>query len=156
MAHDLRIHLDSDLRDPRIATFLEEHLTDMRRVSPAESVHALDLDDLRQPHIRFWTGWLGDALVATAALKHLDDRHAELKPMRTTPVLRGQGIAARMLAHTMADAHELGYARLSLETGSQPFFAPARALYAKHGFENCKAFDAYVRDPNSHFMTRLL
>ena len=32
-----------DLRDPRVALFLEEHLADMRRVSPPECVHALDL-----------------------------------------------------------------------------------------------------------------
>ena len=91
---DLRIQLDAELRDPRIAAFLEEHLADMRRASPPESVHALDLGALRQPGIRFWTAWLGETLVATAALKHLDQQHAELKSMRTTAALRGQRIAA--------------------------------------------------------------
>ncbi len=153
---DLRIQLDAELRDPRIAAFLEEHLADMRRASPPESVHALDLGALRQPGIRFWTAWLGETLVATAALKHLDQQHAELKSMRTTAALRGQGIAARMLAHVMAEARALGHARLSLETGSQPFFAPARALYARHGFQACGPFGDYAADPNSHFMTRAL
>ena len=156
MAHDLRIQLDTELRDPRIATFLEEHLADMRRVSPPESVHALDLTALRQPGIRFWTAWRGDALVGTAALKHLDAQHAELKSMRTTAALRGQGIAAQMLAHAITEARALGHVRLSLETGSQPFFEPARALYAKHGFEDCGHFGAYRTDPHSHFMTRTL
>ena len=156
MAHDLHITLDESLSDPRIAVFLEEHLADMRRVSPPESVHALDLDALRKPGIRFWTAWLGDALVATAALKRWDDEHAELKSMRTTAALRGQGIAARMLAHTIAKARTLGHARMSLETGSQPFFAPARALYAKHGFEECGPFGSYKLDPHSYFMTRTL
>jgi len=153
---DLRIDLDGRLSDPRIAVFLEGHMADMRRVSPPESVHALGLEALRRPGIRFWTGWLCDALVATAALKHLDAQHAELKSMRTTAALRGQGIAARMLAHAMAEARALGHARLSLETGSQPFFAPARALYVKHGFEDCGPFGAYEPDPHSYFMTRLL
>ncbi|MFT4195687.1 GNAT family N-acetyltransferase [Ottowia sp.] len=152
----LRIHLDGELRDPRIAVFLEEHLADMRRVSPPESVHALDLGALRQPGIRFWTAWLGETLVATAALKHLDQQHTELKSMRTAAALRGRGIAARMLAHVMAEARALGHARLSLETGSQPFFAPARALYARHGFQACGPFGDYAADPSSHFMTRML
>ena len=159
MALDLRIRLD-DLQDPRIAAFLEEHLVDMRRVSPPESVHALDLNGLRRPDIRFWTGWTdaptGEALVATAALKRLDAGHAELKSMRTASSLRGQGIAGRMLAHVIAQARALGHARLSLETGSQPFFAPAHALYEKHGFQACAPFGAYTDDPNSRFMTRVL
>lgn len=159
MAADLRIRLDN-LQDPRIAAFLEEHLVDMRRVSPPESVHALDLDGLRRPDIRFWTGWVdaptGEALVATAALKRLDGGHAELKSMRTAGSRRGQGIAGRMLTHVIAQAQALGYARLSLETGSQPFFAPAHALYEKHGFQACAPFGAYTDDPNSRFMTRVL
>ena len=159
MATSLRIRLD-DLQDPRIAAFLEEHLTDMRRVSPPESVHALDLDGLRHPDIRFWTAWIdlpaGESLVGTAALKRLDDGHAELKSMRTAASVRGQGIAGRMLAYVVAEARALGYAQLSLETGTQPFFAPAHALYEKHGFEACGPFGTYIDDPNSRFMTRML
>lgn len=156
----LRIRRD-DLADPHIAAFLQEHLADMHRISPPESVHALDLDGLRRPEIRFWSAWLdqpdgGDRLAGTVALKRLDAGHAELKSMRTAADLRGQGIAARMLAHALAEARAAGHARVSLETGSQPFFAPARALYARHGFEDCAPFGSYGPDPASHFMTRLL
>lgn len=159
MAVDLRIRLD-DLRDPRIAAFLEEHLADMRRVSPPESVHALDLAGLRRPEIRFWSAWTADAagevLVGTVALKRLDDRHVELKSMRTAEHVRGRGIATQLLAHALAEACAAGHARMSLETGSQPFFAPARALYARHGFEVCDPFSDYERDPASCFMTTSL
>ena len=155
----LEIRLD-DLRDARIAEFLEEHLADMRRVSPPESVHALDLEGLRQPEIRFWSAWTegsgGVSLAATAALKRLSDSHAELKSMRTATVLRGQGVAAQLLIHVLAQARAQGHTRMSLETGSQPFFEPARALYARHGFEPCAPFGDYQPDPASHFMTRRL
>lgn len=158
----LQIRLD-DLRDPRIAAFLEAHLADMRRVSPPESVHALDLDGLQQPTIRFWSAWLPDAaahdgwqLAGTAALKRLDEGHAELKSMRTSVALRGQGIARLLLEHVVMQARDLGCTRLSLETGSQPFFEPARQLYARHGFETCAPFGSYGPDPASHFMTRSL
>jgi putative acetyltransferase len=159
MAVALHIRLD-DLRDPRIAAFLEEHLADMRRVSPPESVHALDLEGLRRPEIRFWSAWTdeaaGEVLAGTVALKRLDDGHAELKSMRTVEHLRGQGVAARLLAHALAEARAAGHTRMSLETGSQPFFAPARALYGRHGFEACAPFCDYTDDPASHFMTRML
>ncbi|RYF61379.1 MAG: N-acetyltransferase [Comamonadaceae bacterium] len=156
----LEIRLD-DLRDARVAEFLEEHLADMRRVSPPGSVHALDLAGLRRPETRFWSAWINgpegvERLAGTAALKRLDDSHAELKSMRTADALRGQGIAARMLTHVLAQACAQGHTRISLETGSQPFFEPARVLYARHGFEPCDPFGAYSSDPASHFMTRLL
>ena len=44
--------------------------------------------------------------------------------------------------------------RVSLETGSWDYFAPARALYAGEGFVECGAFGEYREDPNSVFMTR--
>src|SRR5207302_863441 len=56
-----RIRVD-DLRGPEIVALLEEHLRDMYRVSPPESVHALDLDGLRQPEVTFWTLWDDTAL----------------------------------------------------------------------------------------------
>lgn len=140
--------------DARVAQFLQDHLAEMRRVSPPESVHALDLDALRRPELRLWAGWRGEQLVATAALKRLDAEHAELKSMRTDAALRGQGIGRQMLEHVLREARAAGHQRLSLETGSQPFFAPARALYARHGFEDCGPFGAYRPDPHSRFMTR--
>lgn len=159
---ELAIRLDP-LHDPRIAAFLQEHLADMHRVTPPESVHALDLAALRQPGIQFWTAWTtppdAEALVATAALKRLDAEHAEhaeLKSMRTTAALRGRGIAARMLAHVIAQARAQGFSRLSLETGTQPYFRSARMLYAKCGFAECAPFDTYQADPYSFFMSMRL
>lgn len=140
---ELTIRLD-DLADPRIAAFLDEHLADMRRTSPPESVHALDLEKLRQPDVRCWTVWLshgaGDVLVGIGAIKRLSDAHAEVKSMRTGAGFRGGGIASRLLLHMIGDAKARGFRRLSLETGSQTFFAPAWALYQRHGFSGLRAF----------------
>lgn len=149
------IRLD-DLRDPRIAAFLEEHLRDMRAVSPPESKHALDLAGLRRPEIRFWSAWQGDTLLGCVALKRLDAAHGELKSMRVAPQARRQGLARLLLLHVLEQARAAGLARISLETGSMAFFAPARALYAAHGFVQCMPFADYREDPNSVFMTRAL
>ena len=158
----LHIRLD-DLSDPRIEVFMEEHLRDMRATSPPESVHALDMARLRQPEIRFWTAWLPDAtqpapgrLVGTGALKHLDDGHAELKSMRTAATVRGQGVGRAVLEHILGQAVDLGYQRISLETGSQPFFEPAHQLYLRYGFAGCAPFGSYGPDPHSRYMSRAL
>lgn len=153
----LQIRLD-DLSDPRIEAFMQEHLQDMYAVSPPESVHALDMDQLRQPDIAFWSAWLpgadGSTLVGTGALKRLDAEHAELKSMRTSARHRGQGIARQVLAHLLQEARTRGFCRVSLETGPQPFFEPARQLYFQHDFVECGPFADYGPDPYSFFMTR--
>ncbi len=158
----LHIRLD-DLSDRRIAQFLEEHLQDMRATSPPESVHALDRSELRDPSVHFWSAWLpaesgalDGTLVGTAAIKRLDADHAELKSMRTSAAFRGQGIAKQVLLHVLKQARALGLRRLSLETGTQPFFAPAHKLYLAHGFEPCGPFGSYTLDPHSRFLTMAL
>lgn len=152
---ELRI-LPDDLRGPAIAEFLAEHLAEMRAVSPPESKHALDLDGLRAPGVTFWSVYDGPALVACGALKELDPHHGEIKSMRTARTCRGRGVASALLAHVVAAARGRGYRRLSLETGSMAFFAPARALYEKFGFRPCAPFAQYSEDPNSVFMTLAL
>jgi putative acetyltransferase len=152
---NVQIRLD-DLSDPRIAALLEEHLQDMRRISPPESVHALDLERLKKPEILFWSAWDESALAGCGALKRLDAEHAELKSMRTSNVYRRKGIGKLILEHIMSEARRLGYRRMSLETGSMPFFAPAHSLYASYGFVRCTPFADYKEDPYSICMTRNL
>jgi putative acetyltransferase len=149
----LRIVVDN-LEGPEIIALLQEHLAEMRSVSPPESVHALDLPGLRKPEITFWTLWLGSELAGCGALKELSRDHGEIKSMRTVHRHKRKGIAASMVRHILEEAARRGYRRLSLETGSQPHFGPARALYASFGFQPCGPFGAYIEDPNSVFMHR--
>jgi putative acetyltransferase len=147
----MKIRID-DLSGKEIAGFLDEHIKDMKSVSPPESKHALDLEGLRKPDITFWTVWDKGELIGCGAIKELDGAHAEIKSMRTTAPCRGKGVASKLLDHILKEARQRGYHRLSLETGSMPFFEPARALYGKFGFKHCKPFSTYKEDPNSVFM----
>jgi putative acetyltransferase len=61
-----------------------------------------------------------------------------------------------MLEHIITEARRMGFTRLSLETGSAEFFAPARRLYEKFGFVYCEPFADYRPDPLSVFLTRTL
>ena len=146
-----------DLQSAATVAFLEAHVAQLRSLSPPESTHALDLDGLRSPAVRFWTATGEDGeILGCAALKTLDGDHAELKSMRTAPARTRQGVASRLVAHVLDEARALGFTRISLETGSEEFFAPARALYSRHGFDYCEPFADYLPDPLSVFMTRML
>ena len=153
--NELRIQVD-DLSCPSVHALLAEHLTEMRAGSPPESVHALGLDELRDPSITMLTAWTGDLLLGCGALRDLGDGHGELKSMRTTVAARGRGIGAAVLGDLLALASEKGMTRVSLETGAEGRFEPARRLYAQHGFVECGPFGAYQFDPLSVFMTREL
>ena len=151
----LRIEID-DLSRPEVIALLREHLDDMHAITPAESVHALDLDGLRSPDITFWTIWNDGALLGSGALRELAPEHGEIKSMRTPRAMRRRGAARAMLAHLVDIARSRGYRRLSLETGAMLPFAPAHRLYESAGFVRCDAFAPYLPDPNSVFMTRTL
>lgn len=145
-----------DLSDPRVLRLLDDHLADMHATSPPESVHALDVSGLQHPDVTFWALADGDQLLGCVALKQLDARHGELKSMRTDAAARGRGLGRLLLQHVVAEARARGYSRLSLETGTEDFFRPARALYRSHGFVETGPFGTYTLDPNSVYLTLVL
>lgn len=148
------MHIErDDLSRPAIHALLDEHLRSMRAWSPPESVYALDLDQLRQPGITFWSAW-DDAgvLLGCGALKELDAAHGELKSMRTPEARRGRGAGRAILEHIISVATARGYERLSLETGATAPFEPAQRLYESAGFIRCGPFGDYGEDPHSVFM----
>lgn len=152
----MRIDID-DPAAPDVSALLEEHLRDMHAQSPRESVHALDVSGLKVPSITFWTVRDADGLLlGCGALKQLDATHGEVKSMRTPTAQRRRGAGRAMLAHIVDEARRRGYGRLSLETGPQPAFAPARRLYERAGFVSCAPFGDYREDPYSVFMTLAL
>jgi putative acetyltransferase len=148
----MRIETD-DLTRPEVIALLNEHLSNMFELSPPESVHALDLDKLRQPEISFWTAWDDGGLLGCGALKELAPGHGEVKSMRTPSARRRTGAGRALLAHIVAVANERRYQRLSLETGSSDAFLPAQKLYESAGFVRCGPFGSYAEDPHSVFMT---
>jgi putative acetyltransferase len=146
--------IDGDFSDVRVIDLLRIHLASSRANTAPGSAHALDLAGLQSPEISFWTIWNGETLLGCGALKRLAPGHGEIKSMHTAQAVRRTGVGSAMLRHIVTTARARGTSRLSLETGSWDHFAPARALYARHGFVECGPFADYVLDPNSVFMTR--
>ncbi|MEG3150710.1 GNAT family N-acetyltransferase [Sphingomonas sp. ZT3P38] len=132
-----------DLTHPAVIGLLDLHLRAAFENSPPGSVFALDMSGLRDPAVTLWSAWDGGDLLGLGALKQLDASHGELKSMRTAPAHLRRGVAGAMLDHLIAEGRRRGYRRLSLETGSNPPFAPARALYERTGFAPCGPFADY-------------
>ncbi len=145
--------LPADLGDTGIVKLLVDHFHAARAQTAPGSAHALDLKALETSDISVWAAWIQEAPVGVGALKRLSATHGEIKSMYTSPTARRCGVARSMLSHVVSVARLEGLKRLSLETGSWPYFEPARSLYRNCGFIDCEAFGDYQPDVNSVFLT---
>jgi putative acetyltransferase len=124
------------------------HLT----LYPPESVYALDLATLKQPHVLFAVARdeAGAALGCAAIV--LGPEYGELKRMYLRPAGRGTGLADALLSQLEAAARARGCHQFALETG--PAQPAAMALYARHGYQRCGPYGDYLDDPLSVFMRK--
>ncbi|GEL46745.1 GCN5 family N-acetyltransferase [Cellulomonas hominis] len=145
-----------DPRSPDVRALLTRHLELMHEQSPPEDVHALDVDALTAPHVTFVSArdGAGGELLGVGAITEISPGHGEIKSMHTAAAARRRGVAGALLDHLLALADARGYARVSLETGTEDGFAAARALYARAGFAECPPFGSYRESPSSVFLTR--
>ena len=141
---------------PDLALLMARHRAEMHADTPPESIHMMEASQLVAPGIAFYVMREAGRPVAMGALKRIDGTHAEIKSMHVLAEARGRGLSKRMLEYLIAEAKAAGFLRLSLETGAQAMFRPARMLYEGAGFADCAPFEGYGPDPNSVFMTRIL
>jgi putative acetyltransferase len=134
----------------------QRHTEAMHVDTPPESIHMLPADALATPGIDFFVMREAGTPLGMGALKRIDDHHVEIKSMHILSEARGRGLARTMLNHLLSEARAAGFGRISLETGVQPSFTAARALYERAGFAECGPFEGYGADPNSVFMTLAL
>ena len=149
---ELRIGQESPLGSD-LELLFQRHTVDMHADTPPESIHMMPRGALVAEDIAFFV--LRDAghPLAMGAVKRIGPDHGEIKSMHVLSETRGRGLSRRMLEALIAHARAEGLTRLSLETGVQPTFVAARALYERAGFVECAPFGDYRPDPNSVFMT---
>ena len=155
MQRTIEIRTD-DLSGEATRRLIAFHLAGMHDTSPAESVHALDIDALRHPSLSVWSAWIDGELAGVGALKAMDAERGEIKSMRVDDRFRGSGVGRAVLRHIVDEARRRGMSSLWLETGTTADFAPAQRLYESEGFVLCGPFEGYALDPFSIFMTRSL
>lgn len=142
---------DPNAKDVR--ELLRRHVEFARDNTPPEDVHALEVNQLVDPGVTFYSYRRDGELLAVGALKQLDGRHAELKSMHTAAEARRSGVGRAMVEHLIGVARDHGFRRVSLETGSTQAFAAARSLYAQAGFTPCGPFGDYPPGRGNTFMT---
>ena len=141
---------------PDMGQLFARHTADMHADTPLESIHMMDAGALAVPEVFFYVMRDAGVPVAMGAYKRFEATQGEIKSMHVLSEQRGRGLSRLMLVHLLAEAKAAGITRLSLETGSQAMFRPARVLYERAGFAECPPFADYVPDPMSVFMTHTL
>ena len=103
--------------------------------------HGLSVEQVFEPHVRFFVARIGGEAVGCGAVA-LFDGYAEVKRMYTREAARGRGIGKALLVRLEAEALGAGKPVLRLETGTEQ--AAAITLYEGYGFRPCGAFGHYA------------
>jgi len=148
--------IEGNFDHPEVNELLTKHFIELRAASPKGSTHVLDILGLKIPSIKFWSLWKDEKLFGCGALKFLDKEHGEFKSIRINDNFRNRGNGVKIIEHLIEEAKKLGIKRISIETGAGKFFKPARKLFKKCNFEQCKPFAHYKEDINSIYLTRLI
>ena len=139
-----------------LAHVLQAHWLFCTSSTPIEHVYALDASKLFLPDITVFGARIDGELVGVGAMRKLDQLHAELKSMHTLTKSRGSGVGKAIVAYIEDFARSSGIERMSLETGTNEAFRPARQLYKSLGYQSCEAFGDYVLSEDNTCMTKLI
>ena len=133
---------------------VEELLTELDEILGAayapEQRHALSIDLLFQPDIRFYLARLDGEAMGCGGVALLGD-YAEVKRIYAREPARGRGIGKALLARLEAEARNAGKSLLRLETGIHQ--TAAIALYERWGFRPRGPFGPYAELPPNAIAT---
>ena len=123
---------------PEIRALINELDAELSGHYLAEQRHGLRLDELFQPHIRFFIAWTENGPQGCGGVA-LFSEFAELKRMYVREKSRGRGIADAILERLTEEVVSAGLGRLRLETGTEQ--KRAIRFYERWGFKICGAFE---------------
>jgi putative acetyltransferase len=152
---EIVIRTEKSLTD-ELAQVLQAHWLFCTSSTPIEHVYALNASKLFSPDITVFGARINGELIGVGAMRKLDVVHAELKSMHTLAKSRGLGVGKAIVAHIEDFARSSGIERISLETGTNEAFKPARELYKTLGYKGCEAFGDYVLSEDNMCMTKLI
>ncbi len=100
---------------------------------------------LRVPNVRVWVAVAGKTIIGDVILLlRAGADYGRVYTVVVAPAARGQGLGDRLIAQAERATRAEGRRRLRLEVRQDN--AAARALYAKRGYREVAALDAYYED----------
>ncbi len=100
------------------------------------------------PDGRLLLAYVDDRLAGCIAMRKLDDRICEMKRLFVRNDFRGLRIGISLIERLIADAREIGYAKMWLDT-FPPKMGKAVSLYETHGFVE---IPPYSENPHSEVL----
>jgi putative acetyltransferase len=137
---------------PEAAALIAELDAVLGAVYPPAQRHGYSIEQVFDPHVRFFVARLGGEAVGCGAVALFED-YAEVKRMYTRETARGRGVGKALLARIEQEARDAGKPMLRLETGTLQ--AAAIGLYENTGFCACGAFGQYAELPPHRIATSL-
>lgn len=102
-----------------------------------------ELEDLEAkygpPAGRLYLARCGGEAAGCIGLRRIDARRCEMKRLYVRPAFRGRRIGPLLVERVIADAREIGYAQMLLDT--LPFLRSAINLYKKYGFYGIESYN---------------
>ncbi|WP_459481388.1 GNAT family N-acetyltransferase [Clostridium saccharoperbutylacetonicum] len=117
--------------DPDFAKYLEVQNYD------SELEHLADKYGL--PEGRLYIVKIENEVAGCIGLRKIDNENCEMKRLYVRPKFRGHQIANKLVERIIADAKEIGYSYMLLDT--LPFLEGAIYLYKKFGFYEIESYN---------------
>ena len=102
-----------------------------------------ELEDLEYkyalPYGRLYLVYYKEALAGCIGLRKISNDICEMKRLYVRPLFRKNGIGDFLVKRIIADAKEIGYKKMRLDT--LPFLTSAEKLYRKNGFYDIPCYN---------------
>lgn len=137
---------------PEVTELLDELNAALAGPYAADQRHALPIDRLFQPGVRFFVARSDGVAVGCGGVAFLDG-YAEVKRMYAKPSVRGRGVAKALLRKIESEARRAGASVLRIETGM--YQQEALRFYEAAGFRRRGPFGPYLEMPARAIETSL-
>ena len=138
------VPVESEQQKLQVRTLIEEYLRWINECAQREYGITFDIDSMMAsdlvdekfspPFGRFYLVQFDGQAAGIGCLKRIDDKVAEIQRMYVRPEFRGKKIGRWLVEQLIADAKDIGYQKLRLE--SLKFLTTAHALYRSVGFQD--------------------
>lgn len=110
-------------------------------------------DKYGRPFGRLYLVYYNRELAGCIGIRKIDDLNCEMKRLYVRPQFRGKHIGDFLIKHIIAEAKEIGYEYMLLDT--LPFLKAAICMYKKYGFYEIQSYNNSPMDTSIYMKLNL-